>query len=238
MVKIKIAAIFVAAVCLPVSSALAEKMDDDLFWLVKIDQLEYRIQDGNDLIAWDGQGRVGTDDYKFVLKIEGEYETQEDKFENAEVQVRYQHIISDFFDAHVGLRYDIKPDPSRTYFVAGVNGLAPQWFEADASVFVSEKGDVSARLELEYDVRLTQKLILEPSAEISVALTDDEPTGVGSGLSDIELGLRLRYELAREFAPYIGVNWERKIGKTANFAGAEGEDSNVMSYVLGVRAFF
>jgi copper resistance protein B len=219
-------------------SVQAEKMDDQLFTLVKIDQLEYRFQDGNDLVAWEGQGRIGNDDHKVALKTEGAYIRGEDKFEGAEVQLLYQRPISDFFDAQIGVRRDIKPDPSRTFGVIGVNGLAPQWFESDASLFVSNKGDASARLELEYDILFTQRLVLEPSAEINVAFSDDEPTGVGSGLSDVDLGLRLRYEIEREFAPYIGVNWERKLGRTSDFAREEGEDDNVFSIVAGIRIFF
>jgi copper resistance protein B len=218
--------------------AQAEKMDDKLFTLVKIDQLEYRKQDGNDLLVWDGQGRIGNDENKLTLKTEGEYVLNADEFENAEVQIRYQRLISDFFDAHVGVRQDIKPDPSRTFGVIGVNGLAPQWFETDASFFVSHKGDTSLRLEAEYDILFTQRLVLEPSAEIDIAFSSDEKTGVGSGLSTVELGLRLRYEIAREFAPYIGINWEKKIGKTEDFAKDEGEETDVFSIVAGLRIFF
>jgi len=218
--------------------AYAEKMDEQLFTLVKIDQFEYRAQDGNDLLSWEGQGRIGNDEHKLALKTEGEYVRNEDKFEGAEVQLLYQRPISKFFDAQIGVRRDIKPDPSRTFGVIGINGLAPQWFETDASLFVSNKGDASARLELEYDILFTQRLVLEPSAEINVAFSDDEPTGVGSGLSNVELGLRLRYEIEREFAPYIGINWERKIGRTSDFAREEGEDDNVFSIVAGIRVFF
>jgi len=224
-----------AVIGTPVS---AEKMDDQLFTLVKIDQLEYRSQDGNDLVSWEGQGRIGNDDHKLALKTEGEYEINANRFENAEVQMLYLRRISDFFDAQIGVRHDLEPDPSRTFGVFGVNGLAPQWFEIDASFFVSHKGDASARLEAEYDILITQRLVLEPSAEINLAFSDDRETGVGAGLSDIELGLRLRYEIEREFAPYIGINWERKIGETANFAKAEGEDDNVFSIVVGLRIFF
>jgi copper resistance protein B len=218
--------------------AQAEKMDDQLFTLVKIDQLEYRKQDGNDLIVWGGQGRIGNDENKLTLKTEGEYVRNADEFENAEIQVLYQRMISDFFDAQIGIRQDIKPDPSRTYGVIGINGLAPQWFETDASLFVSNKGDASLRMEAEYDILFTQRLVLEPSAEINIAFSDDELTGVGAGLSDVELGLRLRYEITREFAPYVGINWERKIGKTSDFASEEGDDSNVFSIVAGLRVFF
>ena len=227
--------VFVSLVGMP---AHAEKMDDKLFTLVKIDQLEYRKQDGNDLLVWEGQGRIGNDENKLTLKTEGEYVRNADEFENAEVQVLYQRMISDFFDAQIGVRQDIKPDPSRTFGVIGINGLAPQWFETDASFFVSHKGDASLRLEAEYDILFTQRLVLEPSAEINIAFSNDEKTGVGSGLSDVELGLRLRYEFTREFAPYIGINWERKIGKTSDFASEEGEDSNVFSLVAGLRIFF
>ena len=218
--------------------ANAEKLDAQLFTLVKIDQLEYRQQDGNDLIVWEGQGRIGDDENKLTLKTEGEYVRNADLFENAEFQLLYQRLISDFFDAQIGIRQDIKPDPSRTFGVIGINGLAPQWFETDASFFVSQKGDTSLRLEAEYDILFTQRLVLEPSAEINIAFSNDEKTGVGSGLSDVELGLRLRYEIAREFAPYIGINWERKIGKTSDFASEEGEDPNVFSVVAGLRIFF
>ena len=218
--------------------ANAEKLDAQLFTLVKIDQLEYRQQDGNDLIVWEGQGRIGNDENKLTLKTEGEYVRNADLFENAEVQLLYQRLISDFFDAQIGIRQDIKPDPSRTFGVIGINGLAPQWFETDASFFVSHKGDTSLRLEAEYDILFTQRLVLEPSAEINIAFSNDEKTGVGSGLSYVELGLRLRYEITREFAPYIGINWERKIGKTSDFASDDGEDSNVFSTVAGIRVFF
>ena len=218
--------------------AQAEKMDDKPFTLVKIDQLEYRKQDGNDLLVWEGQGRIGNDENKLTLKTEGEYVRNADEFENAEVQVLYQRMISDFFDAQIGVRHDIKPDPSRSFGVIGINGLAPQWFETDASFFVSHKGDASLRLEAEYDILFTQRLVLEPSVEMNIAFSDDEKTGVGSGLSDVELGLRLRYEITREFAPYVGINWERKIGNTADFASEEGEDSNVFSLVAGLRIFF
>ncbi len=231
-------AVLILATASLVSPVKAEKLDDQYFTLVKIDQLEYRFQDGDDIVSWEGQGRIGDDKNKLTFKTEGEYVPNEDVFEGAEVQLLYQRLISDFFDAQIGVRHDIKPNPSRTFGVIGVNGLAPQWFETDASFFVSNKGDASFRLEAEYEMLLTQRLVLEPSAELNVAFSDDEPVGVGAGLSDIELGLRLRYEITREVAPYIGVNWERKVGKTADFARDEGEDPDVFSIVAGIRAFF
>ncbi len=172
------------------------------------------------------------------MTSEGEFDLDRNRIEAAEFQVLYQRLISDFFDAQIGVRHDVKPTPSRTYGVVGINGLAPQWFEVDASFFVSDQGDASARLAAEYDILLTQRLVLQPSAEIDVAFSDDRATGVGSGIDSIELGLRLRYEVEREFAPYLGINWERKLGRSADFAADEGEDSNVFSLVAGIRFFF
>ena len=218
--------------------AAAEAMDDDLFTLVLVDELEYRARDGSDLIVWEGQARIGNDDHKVALKSRGEYEIDDRKVETAEFQLLYMRPVDPFADIQVGLRHDFKPDPDRTYAVLGINGLAPQWFEVDASAFLSDQGDASARFEAEYDILLTQRLVLQPTAEMNVALSDDRPTGVGAGISDVELGLRLRYEITREFAPYIGVNWERKLGKTADFARDEGKDTNDLAGVVGVRVFF
>lgn len=218
--------------------AWGEKLDDQIFTLVQIDELEVRAQDGDDLVTWVGLGRIGTDRHKLALKTEGGYVLDADKAERVEAQLLYQRPISDFFDVQIGLRHDFKPDPSRSYAVMGILGLAPQWLEIDASLFASHKGDVSARFEAEYDLLFTQRLVLRPTAEINVAFSDDEAIGVGAGFNDIELGLRLHYEIAREVAPYVGVNWERKLGKTGDLARDEGEDDNVFSVVAGVRVFF
>lgn len=225
-------------VTMTITPGHAEMMDDQLFMLVEIDHMEYRVQDGSDRLAWEGQGRLGTDDNKLALKTEGEYVRNSDTFEKAEIQLLYQRLVSDFFDVQIGLRHDIEPDPPRTYGVIGINGLAPQWFETDVSFFISNKGDPSVRLEAEYEILFTQRLVLEPSAELNIAFADDRATGIGSGLSDIELGLRLRYEITRELAPYIGVNWERKIGRTSDLARGAGEDDNIFSVVAGARMFF
>ena len=120
----------------------------------------------------------------------------------------------------------------------GVQGLAPYWFEVDAAAFVSDDGDVSARLEAEYELFLTQKLILQPRAELDFAVQDVPELGIGSGLSTAEAGLRLRYEFRREFAPYIGVSWRRAFGETADFTRADGEDVESISFVAGLRLWF
>ena len=218
--------------------AAAEAMDDDLFTLVLVDELEYRARDGSDLIVWEGQARIGNDDHKVALKSRGEYEIDDRKVETAEFQLLYMRPVDPFADIQVGLRHDFKPDPDRTYAVLGINGLAPQWFEVDASAFLSDQGDASARFEAEYDILLTQRLVLQPTAEMNVALSDDRPTGVGAGISDVELGLRLRYEITREFAPYIGVNWERQFGDTAAKTRGAGDDVSETTLVAGVRFWF
>lgn len=216
----------------------AEVLDDKWFTMFKLDQLENRWLDGEDVAAASGQFRIGDDFNKVSLRAEAEFLENQSRFETAEFQLRYRRLISTFFDAHIGVRYDVNPIPQRTYGVFGISGLAPHWFEVDASAFISDKGDASIRLEAEYDLLITQKLILEPSLETNIAFTDDEPTGVGKGFSDVEIGLRLRYEIAREVAPYIGMNWERKFGNTARFAKAEEEDTDVLSFVAGIRVMF
>jgi len=218
--------------------ALAAEMDDQIYTFFQLDQNEYRLSDdGEDTYAWDAQGWAGTDYDKLFLRSEGEY-VLDGTLEKAEIQVLYSRLISDFFDAQAGVRYDFEPDPERAYGVVGIQGLAPQFFEVDAALFVSEKGDVSARFEAEYDLLITQRLVLQPSAELNVAVQEVDELGIGSGPSSIELGLRLRYEITREIAPYIGVHYESDLFDTADFTRDEGEEVDAVSFVAGLRLFF
>lgn len=227
---------FLAALSLAPASALAE-MDDHIFTYAEAEQLEYRLSDGKDRFKWDAQGWIGEDYNKLWIKTEGEKVFGGD-LEEAEVQLLYSRIIHPFWDLQVGGRFDVRPQPQRGFGVLGVQGLAPYFFEVDAAAFVSHEGDLSARLKGEYDLLITQQLILQPSAELNLAAQEVEKLGIGRGLTDVELGLRLRYEIVREFAPYIGVAWERKVGRTADFAEAEGEDVDVLSFVAGIRFWF
>ena len=136
------------------------------------------------------------------------------------------------------MRHDIRPQPQRSYAAIGIEGLAPYWFEVEAQAFLSDRGDAHLRIEGSYDQRITQRLILQPAAELNVAAQDVPELGIGAGLSDVELGLRLRYELAREFAPYVGINWERRVGDSARFARAAGEGASTTSLVMGLRFWF
>lgn len=210
---------------------------DPLFGLLLIDQLEYRWNEGTDSTNWNAQGWFGGDYNRVWLKTDGT-SLSDGTVEEAEGQLLYSRLIAPFWDFQAGLRYDEKPKPSRSYAVLGVQGLAPYWFELEAAAFVSEKGDVSARLEAEYDLLLTQRLIVQPRFETNLVAQKVEELGIGQGFSDVELGLRLRYEIRREFAPYVGVSWARKLGDTADFARQAGEDADNFAVVAGVRVWF
>jgi len=206
--------------------------------LILGERLEYHSNDGNALTVWEGQGWVGGDTQKLWFKTEGEYAVEESRVEEAELEVLYSRAVSPFWELQAGLRQDIKPSPSRTYAVIGTQGLAPYWFEFDGALFLSNQGDISARIEAEYEFRLSQRLLLQPRVELNAAFSDDEAISVGSGLSSIQAGLRLRYEVAREFAPYVGIAWVRSFGETKDFQRIDGEDVNQVSIVAGVRFWF
>jgi copper resistance protein B len=202
---------------------------------VMAELLEYRTGGDEDGYRWDGEAWVGGDIHRLVVKSEGEGAAE---LESAELQILYSRPISPYFDAQAGLRYDFEPSPSRTYATVAVEGVAPYWFDVDAALFLSDRGELLGRLEGSYDVRLTQRLILQPRVELNLAAEDIPDTGVGSGLSETELGLRLRFEIRREFAPYIGVTFDQTHGDTADFARAAGEDVSESRFVAGVRAWF
>lgn len=202
------------------------------------DRLEYQSNDGAPALLFDGQGWWGTDRDKLWVKSEIHRDFEAGRFEEAELQALWSRPFSRFFDFQAGIRHDFVRGADRTFGVLGVQGLAPYWFEIDAAIFVSGEGDVSARFEAEYDLLLTQRLILQPRTELNFAVQSVEEVGVGSGLSTAEIGLRLRYEFSRQFAPYVGVNWERAVGETADFARAEGENVGAVSAVAGVRMWF
>ena len=215
--------------------------DNRTYYLLLLDQLEYRANDGEDTFNWDGIGWVGGDYQRLWIKTEGDVGLDTGDGE-AELQLLYGKLISPFFDLQAGVKYDqvysSDGGPARASGVIGIQGLAPYIFEVDASVFVSQDGDVSARLGAEYQLLLTQRLVLQPELEANLAIQDVEEFGVGSGLNDIELGLRLRYEISRQFAPYAGVNWTRKFGDTADFAEEEGESTDNFALVGGLRLLF
>ncbi|WP_353250913.1 copper resistance protein B [Salinisphaera sp. T31B1] len=212
--------------------------DQKLHKFVQIDRLEYGDPEGPNNYLWDAQGWVGGDFNKLWLKTEGEGPISGGSPESTEFQALYNRMISPFWGAQVGLRYDVNPNPDRGFAVIGLQGLAPYWFESDTALFVSEDGDVSFRGEFEYELLLTQRLILQPRLEINASARDTPEYGLGRGLNNTEMGVRLRYEIRREFAPYIGVRWEQKYGDTKDIARAEGESTSSTAFVVGVRAWY
>ena len=202
-----------------------------------LDRLEYQFRDGDNAALWDLQAWAGGDIQKAWIKAEGEWIDGEG-VENSQLQALYSRAIAAFWDLQMGLRHDFSPNPSKTYAVFGVQGLAPYRFHIDAAGFLSEDGDFSTRIEAEYDLRITQRWILQPRGELDAAFGDVPELGIGSGFTTLEAGLRLRYEIRPEFAPYLGVEYQRLFGDTADFARLEGRDSSGWSAILGLRAWF
>lgn len=211
--------------------------DNPLFYSFGADRLEFRSFDGGEAVLWDVQGWIGRHYHKFFVESEGEWMDTEE-VESARHELLYGRAISSFFDLRAGLAYDSDPAPSRYFAVFGIQGLAPQWFEVDANLYVSEGGDPSFALEAEYDLLLTQRWILQPRLETQFAFRDDLDYGIAAGFTDVELGLRLRYEFSRKFAPYAGISWETALGETANRIEAAEEEADSLSAVVGLRFWF
>lgn len=209
--------------------------DYPLSWF-QVDRLEARIGDGADGHLWDLQGYHGGTASRFWFKSEGggDFGARAD---DAEFQALYARAIAPFFDLQAGIRHDIA-GPDTTHAVVGIQGLAPYMFEIDAALFLSHRGDLTARVEAELDQRITQRLIVQPRVEANLAAQDIAQLGVGAGLDSIDVGVRLRYEFVREFAPYIGIEQSWRTGRGADFARAAGDDPSATRLVLGVRAWF
>lgn len=211
-------------------------MDQQIVPYFLLDRFEYGIQKGENSQTWSGQAFIGTDYHKLWLKSEGE-KTVGGRTEQADVQLLYARLISPFWHLQAGVRNDARPGPSRNYGVLAIQGLAPYRFNVEGSLFV-RGGEVAGRFEAEYDQKIMQRLILQPRAEINVSSSSDRARGYGAGVRDVELGLRLRYEIVREFAPYIGINWSRKAGGTATLAREAGESVTSRGVVVGVRVWY
>lgn len=210
-----------------------------------IDQFEHtttRYTGGNgseDGLRFNTVGWVGGDYNRLWIYTEGT-KPYNGKLEDVDVQLLYGRLIAPNWDIQAGVRY-AKPRPdarARHHAVLGVQGLAPYRFGVQAAAFVSERGDVSARAEIEYELLLTQRWILQPRLSTNVAFQEVKEQGIGRGLNDVEIGLRLRYEIKREFAPYVGVTWQKRYGGAAQFAQDRGEDVAQWRLVAGVRVWF
>ena len=211
--------------------------DNSRFAFFLADRLEYTAQPGKDAWAWDAEGWYGADYTKLWLKAEGEREIG-GSTRDSTVDVLYARRIAPYWYLQAGARVEDRPGPRRTFGEIGVEGIAPDWFEVGAALYARGNGALGARLEAENNFYFTQRLILQPRMEARLSARSDPERGLGSGLNSLELGLRLRYEIRREFAPYIGVTWTGRFGETADFAQARGEDARSTALVAGVRMWF
>lgn len=220
---------------LPPKEWPAPVMDTQPFTLLLLDRLEYHAQPGPGVRVWDAQAWVGGDLNKAWFKTEGESEAGGST--DWEVQALYARRIAPFWHLQAGVRSDRRSGRTRNAVALGVQGLAPYWFDVEATLFADRKG-ISGQAEVETDLLLTQRLILQPRFETQFSGYTERARGIGRGIEQVELGLRLRYEIRREFAPYVGINWTRKVGTTASIARSQGEDTRTTSVVVGIRAWY
>jgi len=210
--------------------------DNSVQRFVLVDRLEAWNADQGTGFEWEGQSWVGTDLNRLWLRSEGEQ--VDGKLESADLQVLYGRSVATWWDVVAGIRHDFKPGASQDFAAFGVIGLAPYKFEVEATAYIGQGGQTGARFEAEYETLLTNRLILQPLVEVNLYGKNDERRGIGSGLSTVEAGLRLRYEFTRKFAPYIGVVHERSFGRTADFRQLDGEDVDDTRIVAGLRLWF
>ena len=202
-----------------------------------LDQLEVRTGSGVGALRWDGEAWVGTDTNRLWLKAEGERDGQ-GAVSDGRIEALYSRPISTYFDVQAGVRYDLDSRPGRTWAAFGVEGLAPYFLTVDAAAYVSGDGRLAARTMVSYDQLLTQRLVLSPEVEFNLYSRDDPRRRIGSGLSDLDAGLRLRYETTRKFAPYIGVVYEQRFGRTADLVRAAGDRAGDVKFTAGIRSWF
>lgn len=204
---------------------------------ILVDRLESVITSNNTSATYDIQAWYGRDYDRAVLKAEGNVDNG--KLQEATTELLWGHSIATFWDTQLGMRYDSGVEgPDRTWLAVGVQGLAPYWFEVDAAVYIGDEGRSALSLESEYELLLTQKWILQPRIEAAAYGKRDPERGIGSGLSELSAGIRLRYEFRREFAPYIGVEWAQRFGETKDFARIAGNDPSETRYVAGLRFWY
>jgi copper resistance protein B len=212
-------------------------MDRSIFAHALLDQAEGRIGGGQNGFRWDGQGWIGSDYDKLWLKSEG-FARGRGGVEDGRHELLYDRAITSFMDLQAGLRADWDSARGRTWAAFGVQGLAPLWFDYEATAYLSDGGHAALRLAASYDILLTQRLILQPQIEMNFYSKADRGRGVGAGLADIDTGIRLRYEISRKFAPYIGVAYGGKFGQTATMARQAGESAGAVQFVFGIRSWF
>lgn len=211
--------------------------DEHPFASLRAETFERRFaRTGDDSTAYDLQGWYGTTYNRAVLKAEGDI--ARGKLDKSRTELLWGHAVAPYWDTQLGVRADNGEGPDRQWLALGVQGLAPYWFELEATAYVGSGGRTALRLEGSYELLLTQRLILEPRAEMQFYGKDDPERGIGKGISEASAGLRLRYEINRQFAPYIGVERAGSFGRTADYVRAEGDDPRQTRWVAGLRFWF
>lgn len=219
--------------------------DDRLYAFTFFEQLEYRVAPDDetpDHLGWEAQGWIGGDFHKFWWKNEGMAVFDGSDVGDMETDMLYSRLFTPFWDFQVGLQYAMEwgeeDYEDRWSGVIALQGLAPYKFELDSALSISEDGDVTFALEAEYDLRITQRLVLQPRTEIGASFQDVAERSLGAGITDVTLDLRLRYEIKREFAPYVGIRSQFLVGETDSIAESRGEDSGQFHFLAGVRLAF
>jgi copper resistance protein B len=203
---------------------------------VLLDQFEWRNTDEGAAAVWEAEGWYGDDYNKLWIKSEGERVAG--TTEDARIEALWDRIVTRWWNLQLGARQDFGNGPGRAWAAVGVQGLAPQWFDVEATLYAGDAGRTAARLKAEYDILITQRLIVQPEAEANLYGKSDPARQIGSGLSDLDVGVRVRYEFRREFAPYVGVAWQRRFGTTADFVRAAGASASDIQFLAGVRIWF
>ena len=225
--------------------SLPEPVEDNKirnFFLFEL--LEYRAYSaGADTFTWDFVGWIGGDFNRLWIKTEGDQSIGRGNGVQGDLQLLYGRLIAPFWDFQAGLRYNGITGParsadSRTYAVVGFQGLAPGNFDVEPSLYISERGEVSAQITVSADLYLTQRLVLQPRLEAQFSAQGDPKFSTGQGANQTDIGVRLRYEFTREIAPYIGMTWLRKYGETASIAQSEREPDDAIAFVAGLRLWY
>jgi copper resistance protein B len=217
--------------------SMGEHMDDDprqaMFLL---DRFEWQDASEGSALVWDVNAWTGTDRHRVLLRAAGE--RVDGATEENRVELLWWHPVASRWNLVAGIRQDFEPATPRSYAALGVQGLAPWWVHVEATVYAGEGGQTAATLEAEKDLLLTNRLVLTPRVDAEAYGRDDERNRIGNSLSEVSASFRLRYEIRREFAPYVGLSWTGKLGDTADFARAGGESVRDARWVAGVRAWF
>ncbi len=210
--------------------------DNALHSFVLLDQLEWRRGVDRSAATWDSKGWIGRDLDRLWFRAEGA--SEDGRLGDAEAHLFYGRGFARWWDVLVGLRQDVRPGPAQSWLAVGIQGLAPYWFEVEATAYLGRGGQTAARLEAEYDLLLTNRLVLQPLVEANLYGKSNAERGIGAGISTFEAGFRLRYEFRREVAPYIGVTWNNAFGQTADFASSAGDTISGRRYLAGLRLWF